>query len=106
MSGHLSQWPADQPLLRPLLCVYFAVINIVVGNCLARRLGTLFPNPFRKLRTLSIARAAILALLVDSWLLAFASTVLIFGVELSSSQQACGLAVWLCIVREVSFMRN
>ena len=96
-----SQWPeASAHILRPLLCAYYLLMVCLITVVCALRLQNLFPNFWSRLRRTTIARGAVLALLVDSWLIAASSTVIIFGVDPTLSAGMCNATILVCIVSE------
>lgn len=94
-----SQWPeASAHFLRPLLCAYYLLMVCLITIVCALRFQNLFPNFWSRLRRTTIARGAVLALLVDSWLIAASSTVIIFGIDPTLSAGMCNATILVCIV--------
>jgi len=114
MSVEMTAWPAAREV-RPvsatlytpwtsltlpysqIICVYFLIVLSHLTALTAFRVRSV--GTYKNLLRISFARQLIIFTLVDSWLFAFASATLLFGVGSSYDTAACDVGIWLCIVR-------
>ncbi|KAL0574017.1 hypothetical protein V5O48_007939 [Marasmius crinis-equi] len=74
--------------------IYFLGLSIL-AHCLSRRVLNTWTT---SLKEISWPRLLVLLVFLDSWLFVFSSGILIFGVGLETSMQACTTAIAICIV--------
>ena len=88
-----------------LICAYFLLILTHLSALCSIRLAHI--GSFKAFGRLGFARKVIVLTLVDSWLFAYASALLLFGVGSSLDWAACEVGIWWCIVSlNVSFVKT
>ncbi|CAE6459053.1 unnamed protein product, partial [Rhizoctonia solani] len=69
----------------------------ILAYCVARRIGMIRMSSMNDLKTLSWPRINVVLILVISWLFVFGTGILIHGVGMSYSHNACSSGLFLCI---------
>lgn len=68
----------------------------ILGYCIACRIGAVRVTSVAELKALSWPRVCVLFILIVSWLFIFGAGILIHGVGMASSFDACSAGIYLC----------
>ncbi|CAE6426031.1 unnamed protein product [Rhizoctonia solani] len=85
------------PGMRILSATIHFIGSSTLAYCVARRVRTVRTTPMSDFKFLSWPRFCVMMTLVISWMFITATGILIHGVGLSSSQDACSWGVFMCI---------
>lgn len=77
------------------VCVVFLLVIALLSALLMQRVSKM--GSWSGLRRAGYTRLLVVALLFDSWLFAFASAVVLFGVDSGLNDIACAVGIWWCI---------
>ncbi|KAG8733391.1 hypothetical protein FRC11_006582, partial [Ceratobasidium sp. 423] len=83
--------------MRILSATIHLVGSSILAYCVARRMKTVRATSVNELKGLSWPRVCILLILVISWLFVIGAGILIHGVGMATSYNACAAGIFLCI---------
>ncbi|KAI5480989.1 hypothetical protein MNV49_006175 [Pseudohyphozyma bogoriensis] len=86
-------WPEGQVYLRPIVLTLYLSACCLMTYFVTNRAGGDV-----SLKSLSLAKLLVIALLVDSFLFVFTSAIIIFGVGTSYTDISCQVGIWWCIM--------
>ncbi|ELU44894.1 hypothetical protein AG1IA_01079 [Rhizoctonia solani AG-1 IA] len=82
--------------MRILSAMIHLVSSSILAYCIARRVKTVRATSLAELKALSWPRVCVMLILVVSWLFVFGAGVLIHGVGMATSNDACSAGIILC----------
>ncbi|CAE6421507.1 unnamed protein product [Rhizoctonia solani] len=91
---HLTVFPNGG--MRILSAMIHLVGSSILAYCIARRIKTVRATTVAELKALSWPRVCVMLILVVSWLFVFGAGVLIHGVGMATSHDACSAGIVLC----------
>ncbi|KAH7340965.1 hypothetical protein B0J17DRAFT_766877 [Rhizoctonia solani] len=92
---HLTVFPNGG--MRILSAMIHLVGSSILAYCIARRIKTVRVTSANELKALSWPRVCVMLILVISWLFVIGAGILIHGVGMATSFNACSAGIFLCI---------
>ncbi|CAE6465248.1 unnamed protein product [Rhizoctonia solani] len=83
--------------MRILSAMIHLVGSSILAYCIARRIKTVRVTSVNELKALSWPRVCVVLILVVSWLFVIGAGILIHGVGMATSYNACSAGIFLCI---------